>query len=74
MEIFDVEPHTLWLPNEIMDKEEITFVLLAYYIPIASPTLRRAVLPKSSAIISHRICIHRRCLHKHVENDVSGTF
>ena len=29
--IFYVEQHTLWLPNEIMDKEEITFVLLAYY-------------------------------------------
>ena len=30
MERFYVETHTLWLPNEIMDKEEITFVLLSY--------------------------------------------
>ena len=50
-----MEPHTLWLPNEIMDGETITFVLLAYYwakikiehagesITIASPMLRKAV-------------------------------
>ena len=30
MERFYGEPHTLWLPNEIIDKEDITFVLLAY--------------------------------------------
>ena len=53
--IFYVEQHILWLPNEIMDKEEITFVLLAFYgwrqkiehtgenIAIASPLLRRSV-------------------------------
>ena len=28
---FYVKPHNLWLPNEIMDKEAINFVLLAYY-------------------------------------------
>ena len=26
-----MEPHTLWLRNEIMDDEHITFVLLTYY-------------------------------------------
>ena len=70
--------------NEIMDNEEITFVLLAYYwleikkhtgenIAIASPMLRRAVREHRrwiTQIIRNIITsnIHRRCLHGHAEN------
>ena len=33
VETFYFEPHTLWqLPNEIIDIENITFVLLAYWV------------------------------------------
>ena len=79
-----MEPHTFWLPYEITDKEEITFVLLAYYgvekiehtdenIAIASPMLRRAVREHRrwiTQIIRDIITsnLHRRCLHEYVED------
>ena len=83
-----MESHSLWLPNEVMDEQEIPFVLLTYYwvgnkieytvenIAIASPMLHRAVRghrsPNSSAISNK----HRRYLKEHVGNiaDVSPMY